>query len=166
MHSSASSVIFGKRKVGARFGSIPRGCSALLALAARCWRSWKRSRSNIFDLKDCSHDEITRIANYLGISPGQLHSIASCNPDRANLLQHRMRTLDLDAGKVARGDSRTWDELRRLCENCDSRGRCALDLATGCIDAGSVSWRVYCPNARTLGILADTQCGTVPGVAQ
>jgi len=125
-----------------------------------CRRNWKRSRFNIFDLQDCSEDEITRIASYLGISRGELHCIASYSPDRADLLRHRMAALDLDPSELALRDSATWHDVKRRCETCDSRGSCALDLASGSTDEGLVTWRDYCPNAKILGILMGTRGGT------
>lgn len=137
---------------------IPRERSSMFNAVAGCWRNWKRSRSNIFDLKDCSADEITRIADYLGISPAELRCIASYSPDRANLLQRRMAALGLDWSDLARTDPGTWHDLERLCAACDSRGRCALDLAGDFANTGSVDWTSYCPNAATLGSLT-TLCG-------
>jgi len=144
-------------------GLLSRERAAMLTAIARCWRDWKRSRSNIFDLRDCSVDETARIASYLGVSPAELRYIGSYAPDRANLLRHRMATLGLDPRELARTDPGTARELQRLCATCDSRGRCGLDLGDRFTDARSMDWNNYCPNAKALRVLSTIGGGTVQG---
>jgi len=140
---------------------IPRKYFSLLSAIAHWWRDWKRSRSNVFDLKDCSPEEISRIASFLGVSPGELACIANYYPDRAHLLERRLTTLGLEPAELARVDPEIWDRLQRLCATCDSRGRCALDLAGDVADGSRVDWEDYCPNAMTLNVLSALRCPTV-----
>jgi len=136
---------------------LARTAPSLRGILARCWRNWKRARLNIFDLKDCSLDESARIACYLGISAAELRCIASYGPERLKLLPRRMAALALDAGVLACADYEIWRELERRCASCDSRGRCALDLAHALVGAGGADWAEYCPNATTLSNLAAIQ---------
>ena len=130
---------------------------AIVGVIARWWRSWTRARSNVFDLQDCSADEVELVAQYLGISAAELRFIASYDPDRADLLRRRMAALHLEPGELARSEPATFAELQRLCTTCDSRGRCALDLADEFSDPAWQAWRDYCPNAKTLSLLSALQ---------
>jgi hypothetical protein len=137
--------------------------SSLSSAAVRWWRDWQRSRCNVFDLKDCSPGEISRIASFLRVSPGELRCIGNYYPDRAHLLQRRLGTLGLDPGELERMGPEILGKLERLCATCDSRGRCALDLARDF--AGGAHWADYCPNATTLNSLSTIRCRTIDASA-
>ncbi len=130
----------------------------VLGLVARWWRNWKRARANLFDLENCSEDEFKDIAHYMNISVAELRWIASYSPERAELLRRRMVALHLEPHEFARCESTKFHELMTLCTTCDSRGRCALDLADEFADPGWQNWRDYCPNATTLSVLSTLQC--------
>ena len=131
-----------------------RPLSVIVDAVARWRRNWMRARHNLFDLQDCSADEVKRIAQNLGISVAEFRSIAAHVPDRAHLLRRRMAALRVDPDELARSEPTTFQELRRLCSACDSRGRCALDLADKGADPAWQAWRDYCPNATTLSVLS------------
>ena len=138
---------------------IPVGSnSRFLGLVARWWRDWKHARANLFDLENCSEDEFKRIARYLHVSATELRWIASYSPDRAEFLRLRMAELHLEPHELARCEPAKFRELVTLCATCDSRGRCALDLADEFADPGWQNWRDYCPNATTLSVLSAVQC--------
>jgi hypothetical protein len=138
---------------------IPRRRRPVIVnVVARWWRNWTRARCNQFDLQDCNADEVKRIAQHLGISAAELRFIASYDPDRADLLRRRMAALHLEPGELARCEPITFRELQRRCTTCDSRGRCALDLADEFAGPTWQAWRDYCPNATTLSMLSTLQC--------
>jgi uncharacterized protein DUF6455 len=128
--------------------------SVIVDAIVRWRRAWMRARYNLFDLQDCSADEVNRIAQHLGISVAEFRSFAAHDPDRADLLRRRMAALHVDPDELARSEPATFQELRRRCTACDSRGRCALDLADEPADPAWQAWRDYCPNATRLSVLS------------
>jgi Family of unknown function (DUF6455) len=68
------------------------------------------------------------------------------------LLYRRMRLLDLDAAEVARADPLSFWELEARCRTCNSKERCACDLADNSRD-----WREYCPNGLMLDLLRTSK---------
>jgi hypothetical protein len=135
-------------------GATSPARSALIDVLAQYWRQWRRARSNVFDLPDCSIEEMARIATYLGMTPGALQCIATHSPGWADLLLRRLTALGLAPSELARADPATFGELARLCGSCESRGRCALDLTDEFADPGWQDWKDYCPNATTIRFLS------------
>jgi hypothetical protein len=135
-------------------GSILFRPEVVMDALARWWRQWRRARSNFFDLKDCNTDEITRIAAYLAMTPAELQYIANYRDDWADLLRRRLATLGLTPGELAWLDPATFGHLAQRCARCESRGRCALDLADESADPAWQDWKEYCPNATMLRFLS------------
>ncbi len=95
----------------------------------------------------CGELEIARIARDVRMSPADLRAVAKQGPGAANLLLERMAALDLDPAEVAQVGPQTFRDLQRVCSLCESKRRCAQDLAH---DAAAPQWQDYCPNAQTL----------------
>jgi hypothetical protein len=95
----------------------------------------------------CCEQEIERIARDVRMTPADLRAIARRGPDAANLLLERMAALDLDPAEVAQVGPQTFRDLQRACSLCESKRRCARELAR---DAAAPQWQDYCPNAQTL----------------
>ena len=64
------------------------------------------------------------------------------------LLYRRMRLLDLDPAGVACAEPLSFWELEARCRTCNTKERCACDLADN-----SPDWREYCPNGLMLDLL-------------
>jgi hypothetical protein len=122
----------------------------LSVVLAGWWRRWRPSRNCAAELEACGSD-VRRIADDLGLTPGELQVIAAKRPDATDLLTARLVALHLDAGKVANQNGPVFRDLQRVCTMCGSRTPCARDLMTR---ASSDDWRTYCPNAPTLNALA------------
>jgi hypothetical protein len=90
------------------------------------------------------------MAHELGMSASELRALAKRGPDSENLLVRRMAALDLDAKEVAAIELAAFRDLHRVCTMCESRGRCARELAR---NPGSPSWEEHCPNVETLKAL-------------
>ncbi len=114
---------------------------------SRWWRDWTRRGSASSELKCCGEDEVERMAKDMGVSAAELRRLASQGREAADLLPRRMAALDLDRNEVARTEPRTLQDLQRVCTLCESRRRCARDLAR---DSADPAWQDYCPNAATL----------------
>ena len=68
------------------------------------------------------------------------------------LLYRRMRLLDLDPAGVACAEPLSFWELEARCRMCNTKERCACDLADNSRD-----WREYCPNGLMLDLLRTSK---------
>lgn len=118
-------------------------------MVAGWWREWRQQRIALAELEYCG-SEAERIARDVGLAPAELRVIAAKRPDAADLLPQRLAALQLDAGKIAFTEGAVLRDLQRVCTACDSKGRCARDLAC---NPSSSDWRDYCPNSDTLSSL-------------
>jgi len=91
--------------------------------------------------------EVERIARDVRMTPAELRAIAKRGPEAADLLLRRMAALDLDPAEVSQVGPQTFRDLQRVCSLCESKRRCARDLAR---DSAMPAWQDYCPNAQTL----------------
>jgi hypothetical protein len=81
----------------------------------------------------------------LRLSEAELSGLSRGNLDRSDLLPRLMRTLSL-----GRLDAHVLRDLRRVCAQCQSAGRCAKEVDRG---SAAVSFSEFCPNAHTLRAL-------------
>jgi hypothetical protein len=117
-----------------------------MAAIAQLWRIWIKP-SVALDLECCGDEEVERMANDFRMSASELRAVASRGPESADLLLDHMAALDLDRNEVSQTQGRTFQDLQRVCMMCESRRRCARDLAR---DSEAPAWKDYCPNATTL----------------
>jgi hypothetical protein len=112
---------------------------------------WLRNRMRALLVpKLGSGEETDRLAQDVGLSPGEFRVLNRQNPHAADLLLDRMAALDLDPGEVREIAPASLRDLERVCSVCLSRGHCARDLAR---DPANPGWKDYCPNAASLGLL-------------
>lgn len=114
---------------------------------AEWWRKHAAVQENLDGLDSMGPDELARIAQDIGISSSDLRALARHCSDAADLLERRIESLGLDAGRVAQNAPAQLRDMERLCTLCKSKGRCARDLAA---DPSDPVWRQYCPNQETL----------------
>ena len=85
-----------------------------------------------------------------------LRALARRGPDEASLLPRRLAALGLDPDEIARLEPTLFRELHWHCTMCESKGRCAVDLAGDAIwGEQRDAWHDYCPNATTLRLLGE-----------
>lgn len=109
-----------------------------------------RALQELSQLKCFAAEEIDRIASEAGLTTDEIHELVRLGPNAANLLFQRMAYLDLDRNEVAKIEPAAFEELKKSCALCDSRRRCAGDLAR---NPDNSVWEEYCPNAATLKAL-------------
>ncbi len=79
---------------------------------------------------------------------------AGCYYD-ASLLFGRMARLQINRDELAKEDPLLFRELQGLCTLCQSKERCARELAD--LDDDWENWQQYCPNSITLNIVGSVQ---------
>jgi len=119
---------------------------------AEWWRNKKEARENLDSLDALGPGEFARMANDIGISASDLRELAKHCCDAADLLERRLKSLGLSAEELAQSATAQLRDMERLCTLCESKGRCARDLAS---DPSDPVWRQYCPNHETLVGLAE-----------
>jgi hypothetical protein len=125
----------------------------VVAPLAEWWRRHAVMRENLADLDALGPEETGRMAQDVGIAPGELRELARHDSDAAGLLEKRLRVLGLSSAELVTTAPAELRDLERLCTLCRSKGRCAHDLAT---DPDTPAWHQYCPNEQTLTSLART----------
>jgi hypothetical protein len=117
--------------------------------AVRWWRKWTDDGATA-KLQCCLEQDVERIAQDIGVSKSELHRLVRQGPGSADLLLRRMAALDLDPKEVTVAEPATFRDLQRVCSMCESKRRCARDMAGDCTLA---AWPEYCPNTATLQAL-------------
>lgn len=112
----------------------------------RWCRDWARGDA-ASEVSCCGEMEIERIARDIRMTPAELRAVAKRGPEAADLLLRRMAALELDPAEVSQVGPQTFRDLQRVCSLCESKRRCARDLAR---DSAMPAWQDYCPNAQTL----------------
>jgi len=123
----------------------------VIAPLAQWWRHHSSVRENLTDLAAFSPGETARLAQDIGIAPGELRELARHCADAADLLERRLMALGLSSAELAKSAPAELRDMERLCTLCQSKGRCARDLTT---DPDDPVWQRYCPNEQTLTLLA------------
>ena len=116
------------------------------------WRKHAEVSGNLEKLDALGPAELARLAQDVGVSASGLRTLARHSSDAADLLDKRLASLGLDAAKLARHATAQMRDMAQLCTMCESKGRCARDLAA---DPSDPVWRRYCPNEETLTALAE-----------
>ena len=95
----------------------------------------------------CGPDDVMRMAKEIGVTPSQLHELASKGPGNANLLKTMLVALHVDRKILADMDPLIMRELKWLCITCSNKKRCEHELAKG---TATENFREFCPNAVSL----------------
>jgi hypothetical protein len=135
------------------------GSTILAKLHGRWQRALHRHRS-IAELAACSPSELHRIAEDVGLSDGDLKSLACSHAGPTELMPKRLQALGLDPAYFRYARTAAYRDMERVCGTCKSWRRCARDLAKGDVQAGMQG---YCLNAPTIDALTidcmEAMCG-------
>ncbi len=123
---------------------------SLIHIISGWWQAWTRNISTSSELSWCTEGEVERISRDMGLPAQELRRLAQYGPDAADLLLRRMVALHIDQNEVFQTEPGTFRDLQRVCTLCESRRRCARDLAR---DSTDPVWEDYCPNIATLKML-------------
>jgi hypothetical protein len=122
----------------------------LLRRMAGWWRDVGRRSRTACDLSRCDPADVERLARDVGVSSGDLYTLAGKWPDRLDLLSQRTEELRLDVAEIAQIEPQVLRDLQRTCALCASKRRCRHDLVKRPYDP---AWQDYCPNTMTLTAL-------------
>ena len=111
------------------------------------WRRRAIVRQNLTDLDAFDAGDMARMAQDVGLTASELRALASHCSDAADLLERRLAACGLSTTELAQTAPAELRDMERLCTTCQSKGRCARDLAA---DPADPVWRKYCPNEQAL----------------
>ena len=124
--------------------------STILAKLHGGWQRALHRQRSIAELAACTPSELHRIAEDVGLSEGDLKSLACSHAGPNELMPKRLQTLGFDPAFFRYAQTAAYHDMERVCSTCKSRRRCARDLAKGDVQAGM---RRYCLNAPTIDAL-------------
>jgi hypothetical protein len=127
---------------------VPSRAEIVIGMIADAYRRFRDRQEFVRFANECP-DEVDRLSRDLNIDTGSLLRIAGAPKDLI-LLDLRMSLLGIDAAKLAAKEPATMQDLARCCALCDSKSKCAHDLAG---KPGKSDWHHYCPNESTLSSL-------------
>jgi hypothetical protein len=102
------------------------------------------------ELRECSQEDVMRIAKDLGVPVSDLLGLAAKGPRSADVLQKMLLALSVDPQALAKTDPAVMRDLQRLCIVCSQKARCQHELAEG---TAAEHFCEFCPNAYTLDAL-------------
>src|SRR5262245_32274531 len=115
------------------------------------WIKRHRSSHGIDDeLRQCSPEEIMKIAKDLGLPATDLRSLTAKAPDAANDVSKMLRVLSIDESTLTKDNPATMRDLQRTCMLCVRKGRCRHEFASF---TAAQNFHEFCPNAYTLDAL-------------
>jgi hypothetical protein len=111
------------------------------------------------ELAACPSSELQRIAQDVGLSGGDLKSLACGHAGPSELMPKRLQALGLDPAFFKYARTATYRDMERVCGTCKSWRRCARDLGKGDVQVGMQS---YCLNAVTIDALTIYRTEVTP----
>jgi hypothetical protein len=100
------------------------------------WRRVVLYCRSMAELGGCPPNELHRVAKDVGLSEGDLSSLACSHPGPSELMPTRLQALGLDPEFVKYARTATYREMERVCGTCKAWRRCAGDLAKCDVQAG------------------------------
>lgn len=126
--------------------SEPQG-NPFVEMTLKAIADWVSAYRNAIGLNELEPDEVMRMAEEIGVTPAQLHEMATKGPGNADLLKSMLVALHVDPEVLAEMDPLIVRELKWLCITCSNKQRCEHKLAEG---AAAEHFREFCPNAVSL----------------
>lgn len=122
----------------------------VLDRVARWIRESAFKGAEVHELATCDSHELRRVASDLGLTVGELRTLASHGPGAADLLPKMLKAINIDVEAATRAEPLVMRDLQRVCSGCDHKQECADHIAAG--DAAQ-TYGAFCPNAETLAAL-------------
>jgi hypothetical protein len=115
---------------------------------SEAWSNWQKRRSRLVEFDNSDPAELQHMARDLGTSVSELRILASHGEDAADLLQRRLRGLNIDPAKI---EPAVMRDLQRCCSQCVGKTLCEHELED---HPKAATWPKYCPNEQTIDALA------------
>jgi len=122
----------------------------VLDAITRWTKKYRSTRDAHDELRWCGQEEEIKIARDLGVSAGDLRTLATKAPGAANYLSMMLHALSLDRLRLAKDDPAIVRDLQRTCIFCGQKSRCRHELADG---TARQHFREFCSNSHTLDAL-------------
>ena len=120
------------------------------------WRNQLAAMRALDELQRSPNTEVLRTAQDFGMTAQDLKRVAARGPVGGRLMERMALAHGLDATALRHANLNLEREIAVRCTFCDSRFRCALDLAEGPADPDGIARaQAYCPNAATFASLAS-----------
>jgi hypothetical protein len=130
----------------------PSAISHLIQSISDKWTSWRERQRLAAEIAGCDSTEIERIATDLRLTPEELRTLATRDPNSADLLHRRLAAAGVSPKSI---DGAIMRDLQRGCSGCDSKTECEKDLASGPVPS---KWPSYCPNVQTIEAVLPSRC--------
>jgi hypothetical protein len=118
--------------------------SGVAQFFANILKNWRERRARLAEFDSFDPSEMQRIARDLNIPVSGLRTLAGHDKNAADLLQRRLRSLNLDTATI---EPAVMRDLQRCCANCTDKVRCEHELED---QPKAASWPKYCPNEQTI----------------
>ena len=111
---------------------------------------WLKHRRELSEVRQLNTGDFDRIANDMGVSPGELDALIRRGPHAADQLPKMLEALGIDEADLARVEPLVLRDMERVCSLCGHKRQCDRDLAAG---TSAAHYEGYCPNAPTIDSL-------------
>src|SRR5262249_25667718 len=98
--------------------------STILAKLHDMWQRALERQRTVAELAGCPPSELHRIAQDVGLSGGDLKSLACSHTGSSELMPKRLQALGLDPEFFKCARTPTYRDMERVCGACKSRRRC------------------------------------------
>jgi hypothetical protein len=114
--------------------------------------NWLKHRREVKEMCRCDTGEFARIAQDLGLTPGDLNTLVRQSPHAADELPKLLKALGIDEKAIARTQPLVLRDMERVCASCQYKRQCDRDLAEG---VSAQNYEEYCGNAPTIDALGQ-----------
>jgi uncharacterized protein YjiS (DUF1127 family) len=115
---------------------------------------WIKQRRELHELSELDSGEFRRMAQELGLAPGDLDMLVRKGVSGAEELPQMLRALGFDEAAIARIQPPQMMEMRHACAGCAHKRACGVDLAAR---TAAANFENYCANANDITLLAQAR---------
>lgn len=111
---------------------------------------WLKQRRQLHELGELDRGEYRRMAQELGLTPGDLDALVRRGVDGASELPQMLRALGFDEAAINKIAPPQMMEMRHACAGCLHKQACHVDLAT---KTAALHYEDYCANANEITLM-------------
>lgn len=111
---------------------------------------WIKQRRQLHELGELDSGEFSRMAQELGLAPGDLVALVRRGVDGASELPQMLRALGFDEASIDKIAPPQLMEMRHACAGCAHKHACHVDLAA---KTAAANYENYCANANEITLM-------------